>query len=82
MAMMMMTTVSDIDMMMVLDTEMMAMMPTYASATGEQPAGLGNEPLHVGEALLPKGERNVNNVCHEAKCWKSSVNGWSLLYNQ
>ena len=46
-------------------------MATYASTTCEQPAGLGNEPLHVGEALLPKVERNVNDVCHKAKCCKT-----------
>ena len=53
---------------------MLGMVSTYASATSEQPTCLGNEPLHVGEALLPKVERNVNNVCHKAKCCKSWVN--------
>ena len=41
---------------------------TYASATCEQPTSLGNEPLHIGEALLPKVERDVNDVCHKTKC--------------
>ena len=50
---------------------MMMMVGTYASATCEQPACLSNEPLHIGEALLPKVERNVNDVCHKAKCCKT-----------
>ena len=49
---------------------MIMMIPTYASATCEQPACLSNEALHIGEALLPKVERNVNDVCHKAKCCK------------
>ena len=59
-------------MMASLDMDMIILMvATYASATCEQPACLSNEPLHIGEALLPKVERNVNDVCHKAKCCKT-----------
>ena len=57
------------------------MVATYASTTCEQPAGLGNEPLHVGEALLPKVERNVNNVRHKAKCCKCWVISLKVRYH-
>ena len=68
---MMMMNVLDMDMNMMMVRRMMMTVVTYASATCEQPACLSNEPLHIGEALLPKVERNVNDVCHKAKCCKT-----------
>ena len=42
---------------------------TDAPAAGEEPGGLADEAVDVGEALVPQVEGHVHDVRHETEGW-------------